>query len=158
LIPVLLSYVLSFLNLGIYWTNHHHLLHTITQVNGKVLWANLLLLFWLSLIPAATAWMGENHFAATPVAIYGFVLLMSGASYFILQQHIIATQGPKSLLREALGTDWKGKLSVLIYLVAVPLAFVAQWAALSLYVVVALTWFIPDRRIERKLASDVERD
>jgi uncharacterized membrane protein len=158
LIPVLLSYVLSFLNLGIYWTNHHHLLHTITQVSGKVLWANLLLLFWLSLIPAATAWMGENHFAATPVAVYGFVLMMSGASYYILQQHIIATQGPKSLLRAALGADWKGKMSVLIYVVAVPLAFIAQWAALSLYVVVALLWFIPDRRIERKLASDVHAD
>ncbi len=152
LLPVLLSYVLSFANVGIYWNNHHHLLHTVTRVSAKVLWANLFLLFWLSLIPAATAWMGENHFAPTPIAVYGAVLLMCGASYYLLQLAIVAEQGPNSVLKAAIGRDWKGKLSVVVYAVAIPMAFVAHWVSLTLYVVVALTWFIPDRRIERTIA------
>ncbi len=153
LLSVLLSYVLSFVYVGIYWNNHHHLLHTVSHVSGKVLWANLHLLFWLSLVPATTAWMGENHFAPTPIAIYGGVLLMCGVAYYTLQQLIIASQGPHSVLGAALGRDWKGKASLVIYLVAVPLAVVAHWASLALYVLVAIVWFIPDRRIERTVSE-----
>ena len=153
LIPVFLSYVLSFLYLGIYWNNHHHLLHATAQIDGRILWANLHLLFWLSLVPFTTGWMGENHFAAAPSALYGAVLLMAAVAYWILQQLIIASQGPDSLLQQAIGGDWKGKLSPVLYAAAIPLAFWWQWISLGLYVVVALLWLIPDRRIENLLRS-----
>jgi uncharacterized membrane protein len=153
LLPVLLSYVLSFVYLGIYWNNHHHMLHTVTRVSGGVLWANLHLLFWLSLLPFATGWMGENHFAPLPAALYGFVLLMAAVAYWWLQGCIVRTQGPDSVLHRAIGGDWKGKLSPLLYLAAIPLAFVATWLSLALYVTVALLWLVPDRRIEHALAE-----
>ena len=153
LIPVFLSYVLSFVNLGIYWNNHHHMLHACHKVTGPMLWANLHLLFWLSLVPFATGWMGENHFGPAPSALYGVVLLMAGIAYWILQQLIIASQGQDSLLKQAVGGDWKGKLSPVIYAIAIPLAFWSQWTSLGLYVLVALVWLVPDRRIERVLAS-----
>jgi uncharacterized membrane protein len=148
LLPVFLSYVLSFIYVGIYWNNHHHLLHTVQQVNGPIMWANLHLLFWQSLVPFVTGWMGENHFAALPTALYGFVLLMSAVAYSILQRAIIARQGRGSLLAGAVGRDRKGKLSLILYASAIGLAFVNQWIADALYVFVALMWFIPDRRIE----------
>jgi uncharacterized membrane protein len=151
LIPVFLSYVLSFVYLGIYWNNHHHMLHAVQGVTGAMLWANLHLLFWLSLIPFATGWLGENHFAAAPAALYGVVLLMAGVAYFLLQQLIIASQGPDSIVKRAVGGDWKGKLSPVLYAIAIPLAFWRQWISLGVYVVVALIWLIPDRRIERVL-------
>src|SRR5262245_50492784 len=153
LIPVVLSYVLSFVYLGIYWNNHHHMLHATQTVTGPMLWANLHLLFWLSLIPFATGWMGENHFAAAPSALYGVVLLMAAVAYLILQQLIIASQGPDSMLNKAIGGDWKGKLSLALYAAAVPLAFWWHWISLGLYVVAALLWLIPDRRIENVLRS-----
>ena len=153
LIPVFLSYVLSFVYVGIYWNNHHHMLQASHQVTGPILWANLHLLFWLSLFPFATGWMGENHFAAAPSAAYGAVLLMAAVAYWILQQFIIASQGPDSLLRKAVGSDWKGKLSPLIYIVAIPTAFWSQWISQGLYVLVAFLWLVPDRRIEDALAS-----
>jgi uncharacterized membrane protein len=153
LIPVFLSYVLSFVYLGIYWNNHHHMLHTVHKVTGPMLWANLHLLFWLSLVPFATGWMGENHFASTPSALYGVVLLMAAIAYYILQQLIIASQGPDSLLKKAVRGDWKGKLSPLIYISAIPLAFLSEWISLGLYVLAALIWLVPDRRIEHVLAS-----
>jgi uncharacterized membrane protein len=152
LLPVFLSYVLSFIYLGIYWNNHHHMLHASRRVSGPVLWANLHLLFWLSLIPFATGWMGENHFAAAPAALYGAVLLMCAIAYWILQQRIIATEGDDSLLRRAIGSDWKGKLSPAAYALAIVLAFVSQWIAVTIYVLVALMWLVPDRRIERALS------
>ena len=152
-VPVFLSYVLSFIYLGIYWNNHHHMLSTTRLVNGGILWANLHLLFWLSLFPFATGWMGENHLAATPRAAYGFVLLMAAIAYYILQRRIIAHQGRDSLLAAAIGGDWKGKLSPVLYFLAIPLAFVNPWFANGLYVSVALLWLIPDRRIERTLAQ-----
>jgi len=152
-IPVFLSYVLSFVYLGIYWNNHHHMLHATQRVTGAMLWANLHLLFWLSLIPFATGWMGENHFAAAPSALYGAVLLMAGIAYLILQQLIIASQGPNSIIKKAVGGDWKGKLSAVLYAAAILLAFWWRWVSLGLYVVVALLWLIPDRRIERVLRS-----
>jgi uncharacterized membrane protein len=151
LVPVFLSYVLSFVNIGIYWNNHHHLLSATRRVNGAVLWANLHLLFWLSLFPFFTGWMGENHFDTLPTAAYGCVLLMAGVAYYILKTAIIAAQGEDSTLAEALGTDMKGKISPAIYLVAVPLAFANRWVAIALYVVVALMWLVPDRRIESRL-------
>jgi len=150
-LPVLLSYVLSFIYLGIYWNNHHHLFQATEEVSGGILWANLHLLFWLSLFPFTTAWMGENHLAATPTAVYGCVLLMAAIAYYILQRAIIARQGRESLLAQAIGKDWKGKLSPLLYLAAIPLAFVSSWIASGLYVFVALLWLIPDPRIEREL-------
>jgi uncharacterized membrane protein len=153
LIPVFLSYVLSFVYLGIYWNNHHHMLHAVETVTGPILWANLHLLFWLSLVPFATGWMGENHFAAAPSALYGAVLLMAGIAYFILQQLIIASQGPDSILKKAVRRDWKGKLSPVLYAVAIPLAFWWEWISLTLYVAVALLWLIPDRRIENVLRN-----
>ena len=153
LLPVFLSYVLSFIYVGIYWNNHHHMLHTTRHVSGGILWANLHLLFWLSLFPFTTGWMGENHLASTPTAIYGVVLLMAAVAYYVLQRAIIAKQGPESLLATAIGGDWKGKLSPLFYLIAVPLSFVNPWIASSLYVFVALIWLIPDRRIERVLPT-----
>jgi uncharacterized membrane protein len=150
-LPVFLSYVLSFIYVGIYWNNHHHLLQSARHVSGGILWANLHLLFWLSLFPFATAWTGENHLASTPTAVYGFVLLMAALAYYILQKSIIALEGPGSLLASALGTDWKGKLSPLLYLAAIPLAFLSPWVATAIYVIVALLWLVPDRRIERVL-------
>ena len=154
LLPVFLSYVLSFLYVGIYWNNHHHLLHSTMHVSAGILWANLHLLFWLSLFPFATGWVGENHFAPTPTAAYGVVLLMAGVAYYILQLAIIARHGPRSLLARALGRDFKGKFSVLLYVAAIPLAFVSPWISSAVYVLVALWWLIPDRRIERVLANE----
>jgi len=151
LLPVFLSYVLSFVYVGIYWNNHHHMLQTCKKVTGPILWANLHLLFWLSLFPFATGWMGENHYAAAPSAFYGAVLLMAAVAYWMLQQRIIASQGAHSLLKRAVGSDWKGKLSPLIYALAIATAFWSQWACQGLYVLVALIWLVPDRRIERTL-------
>lgn len=151
ILPVFLSYVLSFIYIGIYWSNHHHLLHATHTVNGPIMWANLHLLFWQSLIPFATAWMGENHFAALPTALYGLVLLMAAVAYLILQNAIIAKQGRDSLLAGALGRDKKGKLSLVFYVAGIGLAFVNQWLADAMYVFVAVMWFVPDRRIERVL-------
>jgi len=150
-LPVALCYVLSFIYLSIYWTNHHHMLQVTERVTGGVLWANLHLLFWLSLVPFTTAWMGENHFAAAPSALYGAVLFMAAIAYSILQQRIIASQGQGSILRRAIGGDWKGKVSPVLYLVAIGGAFWFHWIAQGLYVLVALFWLIPDRRIERVL-------
>jgi uncharacterized membrane protein len=154
LLPIFLSYVLSFVYLGIYWNNHHHMLHVTQRVTGPMLWANLHLLFWLSLIPFATGWMGENHFAAAPSALYGAVLLMAGIAYVILQELIIASQGPASILKKAVRGDWKGKLSPVLYAVAILSTLWWQWIALGLYVFVALIWLIPDRRIENVLRSE----
>jgi uncharacterized membrane protein len=151
LIPIFLSYVLSFVFIGIYWNNHHHLLQAARRVNGSILWANLHLLFWLSLIPFVTAWMGENHFAAWPAAAYGIVLLCAGCAYYILAHMLAANEGSDSPLARAIGTDMKGKVSVLLCLLAVPLAFVSPWISYALYVTVAVTWLIPDRRVERIL-------
>ena len=153
LIPIFLSYVLSFVNIGIYWHNHHHLLHVVERVDGRVLWANSHLLFWLSLIPFGTAWMGENTFAAWPVAVYGIILLCAGIAYFILTRVLIAVNGRDSKLARAVGRDVKGRLSVGIYGVAIGLASVNAWMACALYVLVAVMWLVPDRRIERTLAE-----
>lgn len=151
ILPVFLSYVLSFIYVGIYWNNHHHMFQSTRRVTGGILWANLHLLFWLSLFPFATGWIGENHVAALPTAFYGFVLLMAAIAYYLLERRIIAHQGRESLLAAAVGRDWKGKLSPLCYLSAIPLAFVSPWLSVGLYVFVALLWLIPDRRIERVL-------
>jgi TMEM175 potassium channel family protein len=151
LIPVFLNYVLSFVYLGIYWNNHHHMLHTCDKVTGPILWGNLHLLFWLSLIPFTTGWMGENHFAPAPSALYGVVLLMAAIAYRILQQLIISVQGRDSLLKKAIGGDWKGKLSPVLYIVAISMAFWSHWISQGFYVLVAFFWLIPDRRIERML-------
>ncbi|NII10043.1 TMEM175 family protein [Oleiagrimonas sp. C23AA] len=153
-LPVFLSYILSFVYVGIYWNNHHHMLQATQQVSGPVLWANLHLLFWLSLFPFATAWMGENHFAAAPTALYGVPLLMAAVAYWILQRTIVRLQGNQSVLARALGRDLKGMISPLCYLVAIPCAFVNPWIAGTLYVGVALMWLVPDRRIERVLRRD----
>jgi len=167
LCPIFFSYVLSFIYVGIYWNNHHHMFQAVKQVGGGILWANLYLLFWLSLFPFATAWVGENHLAATPVAIYGFVLLMAAVAYRILQHVIIRHQGEDSLVARAVGRDWKGTISAVCYLAAIPLAFVrgdatkdhgsaaiGTWIAIGLYVFVALLWLVPDRRIERVLEKE----
>ena len=156
LIPVLLTYVLSFVYIGIYWNNHHHMLHATQRVTGAILWANLHLLFWLSLIPFATGWMGENHFAPAPTALYGFPLLMAAIAYWLLQRIIIATQGRESVLAAAVGRDLKGKLSLILYAIAIPSAFAHPWIAGAFYVGTALMWLVPDRRIERILASPKE--
>ena len=153
LLPVFLTYVLSFVFLGIYWNNHHHMLHMVERVNGGILWANLHLLFWLSLIPFATGWMGENHFSSLPTAVYGIVLFCAGVAYIILQTVIVRHQGPQSRLRAAIGSDTKGKLSMLLYLIAIPAAFVNEWISDGIYVFVALMWLIPDRRIESRLTA-----
>ena len=153
LIPVLLSYVLSFVYLGIYWNNHHHMLQATKRVTGLILWANLHLLFWLSLFPFVTGWVGENHFSAVPTAVYGGVLLLAAIAYYLLQGAILRAEGPDSLLATAVGADFKGKLSPLCYAIAIPLAFVSSWIANGLYVAVALMWLVPDRRIERLVAS-----
>lgn len=155
---VLLSYLLSFVYLGIYWNNHHHLLHTVKQVRGGILWANLHLLFWLSLVPFVTNWMGENHFAAIPTAVYGFALLMSGSAYWVLQRVIVAQDGPQSLLAMALGRDLKGNLSPLLYLIAIAAAFYQPWVAWGIYVLVAFMWLVPDKRIERAFEELEEGD
>jgi uncharacterized membrane protein len=152
LIPVVLSYVLSFVFLGIYWSNHHHLLQVVQHVNGRVLWANLHL-FWLSLTPFVTNWMGENQFAAWPVALYGAVLLLAAVAYFILARALVSLHGKDSTLATALGRDFKGKVSMVIYLAAIPLAFIRPWLACALYVLVAVMWLVPDRRIEKTLAG-----
>jgi uncharacterized membrane protein len=152
-LPVFLTYVLSFVNLGIYWNNHHHMFQLAKTVDGSVLWANLHLLFWLSLIPFATGWMGENHFAPVPTALYGVVLLFAGIAYYVLEQIIIRHQGRDSHLAKAVGSDRKGKISVLIYAIAIPLAFVNQIFSDALYVAVALIWLVPDRRIESRITS-----
>jgi uncharacterized membrane protein len=152
--PVFLSYVLSFIYVGIYWNNHHHLLHTVRQVSGGVLWANLHLLFWLSLFPITTAWMGARHFASLPSAVYGFVLLMAAVAYYLLQRCIIATHGTNSTLARAVGRDLKGKLSPLFYLLGMGASFVRPTLAQAFYVAVALVWLVPDRRIERAVRSD----
>ena len=153
LIPVLLSYVLSFAYVGIYWNNHHHMLHTCEEVTGPILWANLHLLFWLSLFPIATAWVGENHEAKAPTALYGAVLFMAGMAYFILQNAIIRSQGDESLLKKAVGGDWKGKATSLLYLTGIALSFLSPPLGQLVYLVVALLWFIPDKRIEKTLES-----
>jgi uncharacterized membrane protein len=152
-LPTLLVYVLSFVYVGIYWNNHHHMLHTVNRVTGPILWANLHLLFWLSLVPFTTGWMGESHFAEAPSALYGLVLLMTGIAYGILQQLIIRSQGPGSILKEAIGGDWKGKLSPALYVVAILCAFWSPRISQGVYTLVALLWLIPDRRIERTLSG-----
>jgi len=157
LLPVFLSYVLSFVYLGIYWNNHHHMLHTVEKVSGAVLWANLHLLFWLSLVPFVTGWMGENHFTAAPTALYGVVLLMAAIAYFILQYTIIAAQGRGSVLKAAVGSDWKGKLSPVAYATAIPASFWSPIIGWAIYVSIALLWLVPDRRIERVLGKRVVR-
>jgi uncharacterized membrane protein len=151
LLPVFLSYALSFIYIGIYWNNHHHMLQVTARVNGGILWANLHLLFWLSLIPFTTGWMGENHFAPAPVALYGVVLLMSAIAYWILERAILETHGQDSLLAKAIGRDLKGKISPLIYLVAIVSAFFCPLVAGGLYILVAMLWLVPDRRIEKIL-------
>jgi uncharacterized membrane protein len=148
LVPVFLGYVLSFVYVGIYWNNHHHMLHAARKVSGGVLWANLHLLFWLSLVPFTTGWMGENHFGSLPSVLYGVVLLMSAIAYWMLQRSIIALEGDASVLKSAIGSDWKGKLSPFLYLVAIAAAFWLPWLAQCIYVGVALMWLVPDRRIE----------
>jgi uncharacterized membrane protein len=153
LIPVFLSYVLSFVFIGIYWNNHHHLLQAVSHVDGRVLWANLHLLFWLTLVPFANGWMGENDFAPWPVAFYGVILLMAGVAYFILTRALIALHGSGSTISRALGRDLKGKASLLIYALAIPLAFLSPWLAFGLYVLVAVIWLVPDPRIEKTLAQ-----
>lgn len=153
LIPVFFSYVLSFIYLGIYWNNHHHLLHTVTEVSAGVLWANLHLLFWLSLVPFVTGWMGENRFKSTPVALYGFVLFMAAMAYWILQKQIISKHGKQSILAKAIGKDVKGKISPILYVVAIIISFDSTWIAGGIYALVALIWIIPDKRIERIFRS-----
>lgn len=153
LIPIFLSYVLSFIFIGIYWNNHHHMLQAVRQVNGRILWANMHLLFWLSLTPFVTSWMGENHFTAWPAALYGVVLMCSGIAYYILSQALIAHHGKNSPLAKAVGNDFKGKISVVIYAAAIPLAFVHSWISLGMYVLVAIMWLVPDSRIEHTLVE-----
>jgi uncharacterized membrane protein len=154
LLPVFLSYILSFVYVGIYWNNHHHMMHTATRVTGPMLWANLHLLFWLSLFPFTTGWMGENHFAAVPTAVYGAVLLMAAIAYYILQSTILSASGPDSVLRRAVGRDWKGKLSPILYVAGILSTYWQAWLAQVFYVLVAVTWLIPDTRIEHALEKD----
>lgn len=151
LIPVFMAYLLSFVYIAIYWNNHHHLMHTVQHVSASILWANMHLLFWLSLVPFASGWMGENHFAAMPTALYGFVLLMAGFAYWLLQKAIIRSHGPEAVLAKAIGNDIKGKGSLVLYLLAIPLAFTDEILADAIYVLVAVWWLIPDRRIEIQL-------
>ena len=153
LIPIFLSYVLSFVYIGIYWNNHHHMMHTVNHVTGDILWANLHLLFWLSLVPFATGWIGENHFAPMPMAVYGFVLLMAGVAYFLLQNRIIKQDGPDSILAKAIGNDLKGKASPVLYSLGIASCWISEWLAGGFYVFVALMWLIPDKRIEKILAE-----
>jgi uncharacterized membrane protein len=151
-VPTFLSYILSFVYVGIYWNNHHHMLHATTVVTGAMLWANLHLLFWLSLFPFATGWMGQNHFTTAPTALYGVVLLMAAIAYLLLQQAIIRAHGQDSILKKAIGRDWKGKLSLVLYIVAIITTLYSSWTAQAILVIVALIWLIPDRRIEKRLA------
>ncbi len=153
LIPIFISYVLSFIYIGIYWNNHHHMLHAAKSVNGKILWANMHLLFWLSMIPFVTGWMGENHFEMWPVVFYGIVLLMNSISYYILAQTLVKHHGKESLIATAVGHDWKGKLSTALYALGIGLSFVNPWIGFALYTVVAIIWLIPDTRIERVLVE-----
>jgi TMEM175 potassium channel family protein len=153
LLPVFLSYVLSFVYVGIYWNNHHYMLHATTTVTGAMLWANLHLLFWLSLFPFATGWMGQNHFTAVPTALYGVVLLMAAIAYYVLEQAIIRAQGRESILKKAIGRDWKGKLSPLFYVVGIVVALFEPWISQAIFVAAALIWLIPDRRIEKVMRS-----
>jgi len=153
--PVFINYVMSFIYIGIYWNNHHHMFHAVHSINGAVLWANLHLLFWLSMVPFVSSWMGENHFSEPlPVALYGIVLLMNAIAYTILVITLVRHEGKNSLLATALGRDWKGKLSIVFYCIAIPMAWVSTWISFGLYVLVAAIWLIPDRRIERKLAEE----
>ena len=154
LIPVILSYVLSFVYVGIYWNNHHHMLQAVKKVNGSILWSNLFLLFWLSLIPFGTSWIGSQHFAAVPMSVYGFILLMCAVSYTILANKIIKLEGKESLLYKAVGNDKKGKLSLICYILAIPLAFISPWISGLLYIAVALMWIIPDSRIEKQINTN----
>jgi uncharacterized membrane protein len=154
IIPVFVSYVLSYVFIGIYWTNHHHLMQAVDKVNGSILWRNIHLLFWLSQVPFTTGWMGENHFAPLPMALYGLVLLMAAIAYYFLVRAILAHHGRDSRVAAALGRDFKGKASVLLYVAGLVLAFVSRWAAGAIYVLVAVIWFIPDSRIERRLAKE----
>ena len=154
LVPVFSAYVLSFVYLGIYWNNHHHMLHVSERVTGAVLWANLHLLFWLSLVPFGTAWIGDSHLAPLPTSVYGFIMMMAGTAYFILKTTLIAAQGPHSRLQAALGSDFKGRISVVLYFAGIVLSFANRWVAASLYVAVALIWLVPDRRIERSLGRE----
>ncbi len=158
LIPVFISYVLSFIYIGIYWNNHHHMLHTVKSVNGTILWANLHLLFWLSLIPFVTAWMGENHFGKWPVIFYGIILIMNAIAYTILAQTLVSHHGKDSLIAKALGKDWKGKLSLLIYAAAIGSSFIHPGIGLTLYFIVAVIWLIPDRRIEKLLIAEAKEE
>ena len=154
LLPAFLSYVLSFVYVGIYWNNHHHMMHTVSRVNGGILWANLVLLFSLSLVPSITGWMGENHFAAEPTALYGVVLMMCAISYTILQAIIIRSHGREATLGRAVQRDWKGKLSLALYASAIPCAFLRPWIAQAIYILVAMIWLVPDKRIERTIAQE----
>ena len=154
LLPAFISYVVSFIYVGIYWNNHHHMLSTVKQVNGRILWANLHLLFWLSLIPFTTAWMGENNFTTIPLVLYGFVLLMAAIAYFLLQQQIVHKHGRNSQLAKAVGRDLKGKLSPLFYIAAMAAAFFNEWVSEGIYVAVALLWLVPDKRIERTITEE----
>ena len=154
LIPVILSYVLSFVYVGIYWNNHHHMLQAVKKVNGSILWSSLFLLFWLSLIPFGTSWIGSQHFAAVPMSVYGFILLMCAVSYTILANKIIKLEGKESLLYKAVGNDKKGKLSLICYILAIPLAFISPWISGLLYIAVALMWIIPDSRIEKQINTN----
>ncbi len=154
LIPVVSSYILSFIYLGIYWNNHHHMMHTVTKVSGSILWANLHLLFWLSLIPFVTGWMGENNFAPMTMALYGFILLMSAIAYFILQNRIVQVHGKESILAKAIGSDFKGKLSPIFYILGIASSWISSWLAASFYILVALIWLIPDKRIESRLNEE----
>ena len=156
LIPVFLSYVLSFAYVGIYWNNHHHLMHNVKHVSSSILWANLVFLFWLSLLPFASGWVGENHFAATPSALYGFVLLMAGFAYWVLQNAIVKVQGKQSALAESLGKDLKGILSLVLYILGIASTFWNQWIAQAIYVAVALMWLIPDRRLEKAMTGNAQ--
>ena len=153
LLPVFLSYILSFIYIGIYWNNHHHMMHAAHHVTGRVLWMNIHLLFWLSLVPFVTGWMGENHFSTWPVALYGFVLLMAGVAYYFLAHSLAKVHGKDSVLAEALGNDWKGKISIVIYVIGIGLSFVHPFIGFGLYVLVAAIWFIPDKRFENRLAG-----
>lgn len=152
LFPVFASYVMSFIYIGIYWNNHHHMMHSLSHVNGKILWANLHLLFWLSLVPFATGWMGENQFAPPTLGLYGVILLMSGFAYWLLQNLIISSQGEHSILKKAIGRDWKGKSSPILYIIGIALSFYNEWLSGAIYIFVALMWLIPDKRIERTIA------
>ena len=154
LLPIFISYVLSFIYIGIYWNNHHHLMHAVTKVSGSVLWSNIHLLFWLSLVPFATAWMGENHFSKWPVILYGFILMMADVSYYILAHCLTGIHGKDSLLAKAIGNDRKGIASIILYITGIGCSFINPWIGFSIYVIVAAIWFIPDRRIEKKIENN----